>query len=881
MVNGTHLKKFTTFDKDFFYNLASTKFIMPEKVNGNRFSGKSNIASLNSGNTLIDSKSAIQLKSTDHKLATLQKMANNSPYSQRYTQLKSLANKTTPSHQPVSQLSKDSHSLPDNVKQGVESLSGISMDDVKVHYNSAKPAQLNAHAYAQGTDIHIASGQEKHLPHEAWHVVQQKQGRVRPTTMMKAKVPINDDAGLEKEADVMGARALQMKPFSLSDYKTGKSVQRKGVVQKVGEKWEYPEGEKPEIPVSELINRVQPKNADPESNEADVYPEKSIVPVTENPMIEKSSEEISSNQRLKLVSSVIIALSTNIKKIKEKNAREEEAEKAKEEEARLAKVEADIESAKVAVEEARKAAVEATRIAAVASEAARIATETAAAAEAARLAAAAAAAEAARIAAENIAIAALNKAETQAEKVGRKLGDYLDGDSTIGNFFDIASAPLKTMDTVAKYMEAGSEKRRILEENVGKGAFVGNLADTCELLSTAGKFYNSEKKPSDLALLGLTVGKFVTGVVDSVDTASKGGLIGEALSNSISLLPGIKAGLGAFKNGVEAYQIHLKQIALNELLEISGHLEAKEKEILEKYSTALKWKLREIGVDFMLNAAEAVAMIYPPAQVFIAGLHAAINLFKFGCKQYYSYQDDKERKSSERIGDINVEKLKTDKIEEKSGRVGFKDAIIVLSRIKDLEEKETQSPPNITEEEKNELSTKKSVLKYIILIMNSTQTSDSPITQDNLNSFLEFEQEAINNIAAEVKKDEARILKFSRLFHIPQKEGIIKEMKDGGIFQANDHIKLEDIHKLDPAHQNYFFEKTQIAIRTASDRKHISSNERLDMMEKMLLTKFDDVIIKDYMIEKYKDQDIYDAGDTSEIKFKNSVKKFKLEMKLD
>ncbi len=208
---------------------------MPEKVNGNKFSGKSNIASLNSGNTSIDSKSAVQLNSTEQKLATLQKMADNSPYSQRYAHLTSQANNST-QKQPVSQLSKDSHSLPDNVKQGVESLSGISMDDVKVHYNSAKPAQLNAHAYAQGTDIHIASGQEKHLPHEAWHVVQQKQGRVRPTTMMKAKVPINDDQGLEKEADVMGARALQMKPFSLSDFKTEKSVQRKGVVQKVGEK---------------------------------------------------------------------------------------------------------------------------------------------------------------------------------------------------------------------------------------------------------------------------------------------------------------------------------------------------------------------------------------------------------------------------------------------------------------------------------------------------------------------------------------------------------------------------------------------------------------------------------------------------------------------
>jgi len=101
--------------------------------------------------------------------------------------------------------------LPDNLKSGIENLSGHSMDDVKVHYNSNKPAQLNAHAYAQGTDIHIASGQEKHLPHEAWHVVQQKQGRVKPTLQMKGKVNVNDDNDLEKEADVMGHKALQMK----------------------------------------------------------------------------------------------------------------------------------------------------------------------------------------------------------------------------------------------------------------------------------------------------------------------------------------------------------------------------------------------------------------------------------------------------------------------------------------------------------------------------------------------------------------------------------------------------------------------------------------------------------------------------------------------
>lgn len=98
--------------------------------------------------------------------------------------------------------------MPDALKAGVESLSGYSLDDVRVYYNSVRPAQLQALAYTQGTEIHVASGQEEHLPHEAWHVVQQAQGRVKPTMQMKEGAPINDDAGLEQEADVMGANAL-------------------------------------------------------------------------------------------------------------------------------------------------------------------------------------------------------------------------------------------------------------------------------------------------------------------------------------------------------------------------------------------------------------------------------------------------------------------------------------------------------------------------------------------------------------------------------------------------------------------------------------------------------------------------------------------------
>jgi len=102
--------------------------------------------------------------------------------------------------------------LPDGLKSGIESLSGIALDNVKVHYNSPQPAQLNALAYTQGNDIHVAPGQEKHLPHEAWHVVQQAQGRVPPTMQMKDGIPVNDAPRLEQEADAVG-RVAQLHSF--------------------------------------------------------------------------------------------------------------------------------------------------------------------------------------------------------------------------------------------------------------------------------------------------------------------------------------------------------------------------------------------------------------------------------------------------------------------------------------------------------------------------------------------------------------------------------------------------------------------------------------------------------------------------------------------
>lgn len=100
--------------------------------------------------------------------------------------------------------------LPSNLRSGIHALSGLNLDDVKVHYNSPKPGGISARAYAQGSDIHLAPGQDKYLPHEAWHVVQQRQGRVQATRQL-AGIAVNENTGLEHEADVMGMRALQIR----------------------------------------------------------------------------------------------------------------------------------------------------------------------------------------------------------------------------------------------------------------------------------------------------------------------------------------------------------------------------------------------------------------------------------------------------------------------------------------------------------------------------------------------------------------------------------------------------------------------------------------------------------------------------------------------
>lgn len=104
--------------------------------------------------------------------------------------------------------------IPRQMKQSFEQSSGLSFDDVRVHYHSALPSRLGALAYTQGSHVYVAPGQERHLGHELGHVVQQKQGRVQATSKLGG-VKLNTSPAMEREADTLCRQAGQGVPQTI------------------------------------------------------------------------------------------------------------------------------------------------------------------------------------------------------------------------------------------------------------------------------------------------------------------------------------------------------------------------------------------------------------------------------------------------------------------------------------------------------------------------------------------------------------------------------------------------------------------------------------------------------------------------------------------
>lgn len=103
--------------------------------------------------------------------------------------------------------------LPDAVRTKMEQAFRTDFSNVRI-FEGLDATEIGALAFTKGTDIFFAPGRyqpetkqgQELLGHELAHVVQQSDGRVQATMQAKG-VAINDDAGLEHEADVLGARA--------------------------------------------------------------------------------------------------------------------------------------------------------------------------------------------------------------------------------------------------------------------------------------------------------------------------------------------------------------------------------------------------------------------------------------------------------------------------------------------------------------------------------------------------------------------------------------------------------------------------------------------------------------------------------------------------
>lgn len=105
--------------------------------------------------------------------------------------------------------------MPEEVQAKMENAFGADFSNVRIHEGNEAPS-VGALAYTQGENIHFApgrynpespSGQEL-LGHELTHVVQQREGRVEPTTQING-LGVNDEVHLEREADHMGAKAAR------------------------------------------------------------------------------------------------------------------------------------------------------------------------------------------------------------------------------------------------------------------------------------------------------------------------------------------------------------------------------------------------------------------------------------------------------------------------------------------------------------------------------------------------------------------------------------------------------------------------------------------------------------------------------------------------
>ena len=177
----------------------------------------------NSSGTNFESNEVFKDSNSTDKTSPIQGKFNDSQKSEDASSNERMLNKNSSPGSGPNSLPSGRNDILNSMGDAFQS----NFSDVNIHENSSQAENLGAEAFTQGSDVHFAPGRfqpdtsegKELLGHELTHVLQQKEGRVTGNKNIQG-FNVNDNAGLEKEADVMGARAARgqsIKSFNVSD----------------------------------------------------------------------------------------------------------------------------------------------------------------------------------------------------------------------------------------------------------------------------------------------------------------------------------------------------------------------------------------------------------------------------------------------------------------------------------------------------------------------------------------------------------------------------------------------------------------------------------------------------------------------------------------
>ena len=746
-------------------------------------------------------------------------------------QLQSIADGFSEQMYDPIQRKENNTGLPDDLKSGIENLSGHSMDDVNVHRNSDKPQQVQAHAYAQGTDIHLGPGQEKHLPHEAWHVVQQKQGRVKPTMQMMKKVNINDDQVLEKEADVMGNRALNLKS---QNQNTATSQLKKNSVKTVQRVLESQESMTGGLSIKDRKKKLSengltdlPKSKK-ETNESET--ENSDIPdeIVES-LITDENETENSDIPNEIIESLITDENETLNEDLNSNAEVDKPveidnsdpvnqnEKSKKtQKDSYSKKEVEVDSVKEKLDVLGYANTAGSGVNSIAKQANNLK--------------------------DNEGFLGLTIAKDEEGFLGLGKVDY---QNSVAGSIDPKTG--KAQEWVNENPD-GSDNPRYQTDDNKTGKLSDEKSDEAEvgagikqagfIFSAIGKlkalmtsFWNIKSGKEDVDL------KTGTDIVTNVFEMSKsiaefvvstGENAAEKLGGLGEVLGPISAGLAAAKSGVAIYNDQKSLDVIDGIIALQNQDKKSSPEyekILSSYRQKVSSKRTKDIVNFIFAIAHAISFVFPPAIPVLSGLRSAAGLFMDALEFFNSRVEKAGAKADERIGveagdpndteDLNhLNALITEKKEDGGSAKSLNIKLMVNQELQlkedrkkliNMEDKDSE----VYKEQESNIESQDESLEKQIQEFNSTFAGGLTVSRSDLSGLAKIFLHTMNSLVDEAKNRLSKVQWVKSFFTSVGKVDLNTQLSKVYPDEIPDEVEFS---KLDEISKNYVWEKTDNAI---------------------------------------------------------------------